>query len=164
MVWTETSKTYDEMISMEGWTDKKEIDIPVVQSLTFKVWDLVWDFYMTALASNPPTTPQLALLIIGKCGFGFSFNWLELPRSHDDKMTIQHALRVISASPAVILLIPKWLQHLFISEYVSDISLLSMSGSFSLRRMTETVEADEYLMEFLKAQVKERKAEIGSRA
>ena len=30
--------------------------------------------------------------------------------------------------------------------------------------MTETVEADEYLMEFLKAQVKERKAEIGSRA
>jgi hypothetical protein len=29
--------------------------------------------------------------------------------------------------------------------------------------MTETVEADEQLMEFMKAQVKERKAEIGSK-
>jgi len=37
MVWTETLKTYHEMVSAEGWTDKKEISIPVVQSLTFKV-------------------------------------------------------------------------------------------------------------------------------
>ena len=36
-----------------------------------------------------PASPQLALLIIAKCGFGFSFNWLEPPRSADGKMTIQ---------------------------------------------------------------------------
>ena len=37
MVWTETSKTYHDMASAEGWTDKREISVPVVQSFTFKV-------------------------------------------------------------------------------------------------------------------------------
>jgi len=37
MVWTETLKTYNEMLSAEGWTNRKEIDVPLVQSLTFKV-------------------------------------------------------------------------------------------------------------------------------
>ena len=37
MVWRETSMTYHEMLSVEGWADKQEIDVPVVQSLTFKV-------------------------------------------------------------------------------------------------------------------------------
>ena len=29
--------TYYEMLSAEGWTDRQEIDVPVVQSLTSKV-------------------------------------------------------------------------------------------------------------------------------
>ena len=37
MVWEQTLDTYREMVSAEGWSDKKEIDIPVVQQLTFKV-------------------------------------------------------------------------------------------------------------------------------
>jgi hypothetical protein len=37
MVWRETLTTYREMISEEGWTDKKEISLPAVQSVTFKV-------------------------------------------------------------------------------------------------------------------------------
>jgi len=37
MVWTETLKTYHEMVSAEGWTDKKEINVPAVQALTFQV-------------------------------------------------------------------------------------------------------------------------------
>ena len=62
--------------------------------------------------------PQLALLIIGKCGFGFSFNWLEPPRSTDGKMTIQHALHSIANSFAAVLFVPKWLQRLSFSGYV----------------------------------------------
>ncbi|KAF8815129.1 cytochrome P450 [Phlegmacium glaucopus] len=124
MVWSETLKTYHEMIAVEGWADKKEISVPVVQSLTFK----------------------LALLIIGKCGFGFSFNWLEPPQSADGKMTIQHALRTVADSPSAILFVPKWIQR------------LPFSG------MTELSTADESVMEFMKTQVKERKAEIGSMA
>ena len=38
MVWRETSNTYHEMLSAEGWIDKQEIEVPIVQSLTFKVW------------------------------------------------------------------------------------------------------------------------------
>jgi len=112
--------TYHEMISAEGWTDKQEIDVPVVQLLTSK----------------------LALLIIGKCGFGFPFNWLEPPRSVDGKMTIQHAFRTISESFVAVLFVPRWFKR------------LSM--------MTELIDADEHIMEFMKTQVKERKALIGS--
>ena len=65
--------------------------------------------------------PQLALLIIVKCGFGFSFNWPEPPRSADGEMTIQHALRVISDSPAAILFVPKWFQRLSVLGYVKQL-------------------------------------------
>ena len=65
--------------------------------------------------------PQLALLIIGKCGFGFSFNWLEPPRSADGKMTIQNALRAIADSVAAVLFVPKWFQRLSISGYVKQL-------------------------------------------
>jgi len=37
MVWKETLNTYREMVFAEGWGDKNEINIPVVQKLTFKV-------------------------------------------------------------------------------------------------------------------------------
>jgi hypothetical protein len=37
MVWRETQSTYREMVLEEGWTDKKEISLPAVQGLTFKV-------------------------------------------------------------------------------------------------------------------------------
>ena len=113
---------------------------------------------------------QLALLIIGKCGFGFSFNWLEPPRSADGKMTIQHALRSIADSVAAVLLVPKWFQRLSFSGYVK---LVFIFGKFwfeyiyvfnhcNFHRMSELLEADEHLMEFMKSQVRERKAVIGS--
>jgi hypothetical protein len=37
MVWSETLGTYHEMISAEGWATKDTIDVPIVQTLTFKV-------------------------------------------------------------------------------------------------------------------------------
>jgi hypothetical protein len=62
--------------------------------------------------------PKLALLIIGKCGFGFSFNWLEPPRSADGKMTIQQALHSIANAVAAVIFVPKWFQRLSFSGYV----------------------------------------------
>lgn len=124
MVWTETSKTYHEMISAEGWTGKKEINIPVVQSLTFKVRQS----YFSATAINSDM-PQLAVLIIAKCGFGLSFNWLEPPQSTDGKMSIQQALHVVSNHITALMFVPKWLQRLPFSGYVSDRSrFIDMSG------------------------------------
>ena len=47
---------------------------------------LFFFFFVYSIITFLPTMPrQLALLIIGKCGFGFSFNWLEPPRSADGK-------------------------------------------------------------------------------
>ncbi|KAF8966623.1 cytochrome P450 [Flammula alnicola] len=90
LVWSETMKTYREMVSAEGWTDKNEIGVPAVQALTFK----------------------LALLIIGKCGFGFSFDWTEPAKTSDGKMSIQEALRIVADTHMIALFVPKWIQNL----------------------------------------------------
>jgi len=37
MVWKTTLQTYREMITAEGWTDKDAVDVPIIQTLTFKV-------------------------------------------------------------------------------------------------------------------------------
>lgn len=39
MVWKESLKTYKEMLSAEGWESKKEVEIPIIQKITFKVSD-----------------------------------------------------------------------------------------------------------------------------
>src|SRR5271168_5024399 len=66
---------------------------------------------------------QLTLLIIGKCGFGSSFNWLEPPRSADGKMTIQQALRTVSQNMIAILFVLKWHYGFSVSN-LRNISLL----------------------------------------
>ena len=38
MVWTESLKTYRDMVSVEKWEDKTEIILPIVQDLMFKVY------------------------------------------------------------------------------------------------------------------------------
>jgi len=38
MVWTESLKTYRDMVSVEKWEDKTEIVLPIVQDLMFKVY------------------------------------------------------------------------------------------------------------------------------
>jgi len=37
MVWHESLRTYREMVLAEKWENAKEIDVPAVQALTFKV-------------------------------------------------------------------------------------------------------------------------------
>ncbi|KAF4618306.1 hypothetical protein D9613_011546 [Agrocybe pediades] len=122
MVWSETLRTYKEMISAEGWDLKDEIEIPVIQKLTF----------------------QLALLIIGKCGFGFSFNWFAPPKSDDGRMSIQEALRIVADTHMAAIFTPKWVQNL------------------PIKGMQEMREAHDILTAFMQSQVAERKAELSS--
>ena len=75
---------------------------------------------------------QLAILIIGKCGFGFSFNWLEPPQSTDGKMTIQRALRAIADSVAAVIFVPRWIQRLSFSGYVKQLKLLFSKSGLNL--------------------------------
>lgn len=37
LVWTKTIDIYREMIKEEGWTDKDTVEVPIIQTLTFKV-------------------------------------------------------------------------------------------------------------------------------
>ncbi|KAF8068990.1 cytochrome P450 [Lyophyllum atratum] len=90
MVWAETVHTYRQMEAIEGWHGKDTIDIPVMQKHTTK----------------------LALLIIAKCGFGFSFEWSAPPIGPDGTMSIQEALRILADSYIVGLMAPDWVRYL----------------------------------------------------
>lgn len=90
MVWAETSQTYRDMVVAENWQGKTEIEIPVIQKLTFK----------------------LALLIIGKCGFGFEFNWFDPPKSADGAFSIQEAIRIVADTNIQAVNLPKWIRRL----------------------------------------------------
>jgi len=85
-VWKESINTFNEMMSSDEWLDKKTVEVPIVQRLTFKY----------------------ALFIIGKCAFGFPFSWSEPPTSANGKMTLQEALRIATDSLTLTILAPKW--------------------------------------------------------
>ncbi|KAF9010234.1 cytochrome P450 [Cyathus striatus] len=123
MVWEQTIETYREMISVEGWADKQSVEVMSVQSLTFK----------------------LAFLIIGKCGFGFSFNWAEPPSSPDGSMSIQEALRVVADDHMLAIFLPNWIKRL------------------PFRRLRILKTAHEQLMGFMQEQVSQKRAEIRGR-
>ncbi|KAG6829040.1 hypothetical protein H0H87_012773, partial [Tephrocybe sp. NHM501043] len=122
MVWTETLETYREMILAENWESKDTIDVPVIQKLTFK----------------------LALLIIGKCGFGFSFNWTAPPTAPDGSLSVQEALRIVADTHMLAIAVPKWILAL------------------PFQKFKETRQAHDQLMKFMRGQVSERKADISN--
>ncbi|KAF8637894.1 hypothetical protein AX17_002517 [Amanita inopinata Kibby_2008] len=88
-VWDQTLNLYREMISTEGWSDKDSVDVPVAQKLTFK----------------------LALLVIARCGFGFSFDWNTPPQAPNAVMSVQEALRIIVDNTKINVFAP-WLLKL----------------------------------------------------
>lgn len=66
--------------------------------------------------SYQPSPTQLALLIIGKCGFGFSFTWSEPARTSDGRMSVQEALRITADTFMISTFAPKWTQKLPIKK------------------------------------------------
>ncbi|KAJ7600422.1 cytochrome P450 [Mycena floridula] len=89
-VWTKTIHTYREMVNDEGWIYKDAVEIPVVQTLTYKV----------------------ALLVLGTCGLGFSVNWTEPLAPKNGSMTVQQSLRIVASTFMYEIFFPKWLSVL----------------------------------------------------
>jgi hypothetical protein len=112
MVWKETLNTYQEMIAAEGWSDKTEIEIPAVQALTCKVSSTSYYCLLFLHFKIFTSRSQLSLLIIGKCGFGFAFNWFSPPRSDNGRLSIQEALKIVSETNTSALLLPTWIKKL----------------------------------------------------
>lgn len=95
MVWSETLQTYRDMTAAEEW-EGKEVEVPVLQKLTFK----------------------LALLIIGRCGFGFDFTWFDPPKNADGTMTIQETLRIVTSTHLQAIILPEWIRKLPFKRYI----------------------------------------------
>lgn len=89
LVWEQTLQAYREMIQAEGWVDKDVVEVPVVQTLTFK----------------------LALHILGRCAFGFPTDW-PMPVMSDGSMSLQEAFRIVTDTATFAVLFPSWVYKL----------------------------------------------------
>lgn len=87
-------RIYRSMVNEEGWMKKASVDIPVIQTYTFK----------------------FALFIIAGCGFGLPFEWCEPPQGVDGKMNLQEALRLTSEWNFARVMLPKWFWKLPIAK------------------------------------------------
>ncbi|KAJ3796245.1 cytochrome P450 [Lentinula aff. detonsa] len=90
LVWSQTLKTYHDLVISEKWEEKGTVIVPVIQEITFK----------------------LALLIIGSCAFGFSFQWDEPPRTSDGSLSVQEAIRTVADTYMLRVFAPKWVLKL----------------------------------------------------
>ncbi|KAF8882453.1 cytochrome P450 [Infundibulicybe gibba] len=124
LVWQQTLNTYREMLVGEQWDDKESVEVSSIQALTFK----------------------LALLVIGKCGFGFNFDWSAPPKGPDGSMSVQESLRIVADANLLSTVVPKWVLKL------------------PFKPIQEVRQAHEQLAEFMQLQVMERKEEIKSQS
>ncbi|KAF7360365.1 hypothetical protein MVEN_00766200 [Mycena venus] len=122
LVWKQTAHTYRDMVRTDGWDAKDIVDVPVIQNLTTK----------------------LAFLVITSCGFGFESTWATPPKSNDNEMPVQEALRIVAETHMLMIIVPEWILHLPIPK-------------FTAARM-----ARDRLAAFMRDQVAERKAEVAA--
>ncbi|KAF9004600.1 cytochrome P450 [Cyathus striatus] len=122
LVWEESSRTYRRLCSSSGWDTSKAVEINTMQDITFK----------------------FALLIIGKCGFGF--DWADaLPTAGDSsETTIHDALHTVLDGSIFLGVVPK----VFLSLPIGKIK--------------NTLRAADQLEEFLKIKAREKQAEFRS--
>ncbi|KAH7913523.1 cytochrome P450 [Hygrophoropsis aurantiaca] len=85
LVWSASRNLYTDMLTAEGWNDQNTIDVPCVQTFTFK----------------------FTLIIIASCGFGLPFTWVT-PPSHGGEMSIQECIQTISRTNTFAITAPKW--------------------------------------------------------
>ncbi|KAJ7485307.1 cytochrome P450 [Mycena latifolia] len=120
LVWKQTALTYRDMVEAEGWTRKDVVDIPVIQRITLK----------------------FAFLLISTCGFGFPATWNTPLEAADGGMPVQAALKLVTETYWITLIVPKWLMYL------------------PIPRLKSARLARERLAKFMQDQVIERKAEV----
>ncbi|KAI0064334.1 cytochrome P450 [Artomyces pyxidatus] len=88
-LWSAAQRIYHEMTESEGWDMRDEVEIPVMQKLTFR----------------------FALNVILSTGFGIDLPW-DSPPGQGDEVTLQQALRLYADHVTFFVLVPKWIQRL----------------------------------------------------
>lgn len=99
------------MIRDEGWLLKDGVEIPEIQTYTFKV-----HIYSSILVHNSTCFDKLALFVIASCGFGLPFSWNEPPSGSDGSLSLQEALRIASEYNLARTTAPKWFWKLPIGK------------------------------------------------
>ncbi|EKM48946.1 uncharacterized protein PHACADRAFT_214578 [Phanerochaete carnosa HHB-10118-sp] len=97
-VWEETSRVFDEMEAEEGWLERSTVDIPAINSYTYK----------------------FALILISACGFGNPLSWTAR-ESSPGRMSFATALEIISKHHIARILLPQWAYNLPI-KWIRDLS------------------------------------------
>ncbi|KAJ7147264.1 cytochrome P450 [Mycena filopes] len=87
-VWEETVDIYNQMVAAEGWTDKTDHFVPVINKLTSKA----------------------ALTLISRCAFGQPLSW-DGP-ADSTTMPFGEALSIISATSVLRFVLPRWVYRL----------------------------------------------------
>ncbi|KAL0573735.1 hypothetical protein V5O48_008231 [Marasmius crinis-equi] len=136
LVWEQSLKTYREMISEEGWTDKKSVDIPVLQAATFKV-------NITQLSAlGKITYTQAGILSSPWSSSGYAPSVLTSIATAQGEMTVQQVMRIVLDNHVFLVFAPEWLKRL------------------PFPSIRHTVGAYTKLEQFMKDQVQIRREEI----
>ncbi|KAF8994052.1 cytochrome P450 [Cyathus striatus] len=114
LVWNESLHLYSEMLAAEGFEDKKVVEIPKIQRITF-------DF---------------AFLVIGRCGFGFPFSWTEQIESNRSGMSFPDAMHIF-VKYMQILQLPKMIRRLPISRFKQLNASITVLKRFMERKIVE---------------------------
>ncbi|KAJ8515205.1 hypothetical protein ONZ45_g7341 [Pleurotus djamor] len=107
LVCQETSSTYQEMSSAEGWDDAKVVDIPSASVITSK----------------------LAMILISRCGFGSPLEW-NFDKASQGEMNFAQALGIASSSLIARLIIPTWMYRLPIARLREMDTAYQIAGKF----------------------------------
>ncbi|GJE92700.1 cytochrome P450 [Phanerochaete sordida] len=121
-VWENTARVVDEMAAAEGWAGRAAVDIPVVNTLTYKA----------------------ALILISTCGFGNALSW-RTETAPGAAVSFADALATVASGILVRLLVPRWAYKLPIKKLQEVETAYTSLGPFMrdlIARRRREMEAD----------------------
>ncbi|KAG8833850.1 hypothetical protein FRC17_009967 [Serendipita sp. 399] len=104
MVWTETTKIYNDMVKTENWPvhQGEKVSLECFNNITFK----------------------LGLYVIIACGFGLPFSWADPPRNAEGSASVQDNIQTVEKWSLLLIMSPRWLFSLPFRKYGSLFMIL----------------------------------------
>ncbi|KAG8761432.1 hypothetical protein FRC14_003845 [Serendipita sp. 396] len=130
LVWTETTKIYQDMVKTENWPTSpgERVSLESFNKLTYK----------------------LGLYVIIACGFGLPFRWAEPPKSTEGSKSVQDNIVTVEKWALLLIMTPKWLfklpfkklQNIY-EEYESIKSFIREEVAIRRSKIREAVDMGE---------------------
>ncbi|KAF8994035.1 cytochrome P450 [Cyathus striatus] len=141
LVWQESIQLYHEMVTGEGYDDKKLVDVFTAQKLTFK----------------------FAFYVIGRCGFGFPFKWtedvaIESLKAQGTRVSYTEAMRYYIDN-ILLLSFPNFILNLPFTRYVYMVSVV-IGTACNIYRFKDLKASIAVLREFMHKKIMEKEEEL----